>query len=252
MGYEEKAVCLKVTMRRTTKEIAEIMKYAKELIDSLPYKVSARKIFYKLVQYRGLQKKDYTNFKAYTSDYRKNFKDGWHPNIMHDGVRQFYPRGFPKDAQPAEPDRIIDRPCYSELWFESVGMIDQFFYYTKDYHISLLPFMGDLSIPMKWETAERLEKVHETYGKHIKILYFGDCDDKGKKIPHSALSDIRAWCKVGFEVVHIGLTLEQAMAYKIPKNVTKPGAYQWEGLTDAQAKEIILSGLKMIKWSKRG
>ncbi len=33
-------------------------------------------------------------------------------------------------------------------------------------------------------------------GKSITILYFGDCDAKGKVIPFSALKDVKRWMGV--------------------------------------------------------
>ena len=123
-------------------------------------------------------------------------------------------------------------------------MHGQFEYYTKDYRVSLQPFRGDCSIPIKWKLAKKLEQIAEKYGKPIEILYFGDYDKKGLQIFNSALKDIRQWCKTDFDVERIGLTIEQAQSMSIPENPNKPGTYQWEALNDEQAGQLIVNAVE--------
>ena len=54
----------------------------------------------------------------------------------------------------------------------------------------------------------------------------------------------RAWSKVPFTLERVGLTLEQAKAFNIPENPDHPNAYQWEALTDEQAKTLIVNSLE--------
>ncbi len=229
--------------------VAEILNKAMALIVSVPYSVPGRWVFYQLVQRYGLPKSDYKNFKAWTSRARKDFWNGWTPTTMYDSIRSAIIRGVPEPARPAEPDRTREQNYYVELWFEARSMFDQFWYYTEDYYVTLVPFMGDASIPFKWEMAKRLEKRHRTYGKPIVILYFGDCDPKGEMIPKSALKDIRAWCSAPFKFIRCGLTPGQAKQYGLPENPEKPGYYQWEALEDKLASKIILDNLKKF-WKK--
>jgi hypothetical protein len=41
-----------------------------------------------------------------------------------------------------------------------------------------------------------------------------------------------------------GLTVEQARRYALPENFERPGQWQWEALSDVQAREIIEGALK--------
>jgi len=81
------------------------------------------------------------------------------------------------------------------------------------------------------------------YRKPVKVLYFGDYDEKGLQIYISALKDIMAWCRVNFEVERIGLTLEQARQLNLPENPLKPNTYQWEALGDKDASTLILGAV---------
>ena len=86
----------------------------------------------------------------------------------------------------------------------------------------------------------------ENYRKPIRIFYFGDRDAKGESIFEAALKDIRAWCPVAFQYERVGLTRQQAVDMGVPENPDKPGAYQWEALTDEQASSLILPILDFI------
>jgi hypothetical protein len=106
----------------------------------------------------------------------------------------------------------------------------------------LVPFGGDVSIPIKKQIADDITKLSES-GKPVTVLYFGDLDPKGKQIPLSAMSDIREWTPVDFEYVRVGLDLDQVIKYSIPENPMKKGEYQWEALDDQAAKHIITDSL---------
>ena len=135
------------------------------------------------------------------------------------------------------------------IMYEAKAMTGQFEEYTK--HIPLIPFGGVPSIPFKYDIAKVIEWADKRYGKPIVILYFGDCDKKGKQIPKSALKDIRNWCNIDFEFIHCGLTLEQARKFKLPEDPEKPGKFQWEALDDVQAKDIICSNVKKYQKKNR-
>lgn len=222
----------------------EILKYAMKKIQSVPYNVSARWVFYQLVQAGIIRKKEIKRFDALLSRARKSFWNGWKPDILKDTIRKCCFKGENYVYFDLGLDSIRYQDCYVQIWFEAEAMHGQFEYYMKEYRTSLIPFRGDCSIPIKWEIAKKLEAMATKYAKPIKILYFGDYDEKGLQIYHSALKDIKAWCNVEFDVERVGLTLEQADRLNIPDNPLKPHTYQWEALNDEQAGNLIVNALE--------
>lgn len=233
----------------------ETMAIALQHVGSVPYRVSLRWLFYRLLQ-DGIYtaKADYLRFKSLQGSWRKAFKNGWTPYTLADSTRKPIRRvyGYRSHSQaerglPRQVSRKIDlhidhfyqQENYVEIWFEAKAMAGQFEYYTKD--IDLIPFGGDPSLAFKWDLAKYLEEQAEYYDKPIKILYFGDCDAKGGQIIDSAARDIQNWCDADIEVVRCGLTPGQARKYKL--QTLDKGQYQWEALTDDAAREIILSAL---------
>ena len=241
-------------------KIAELERIARKHIDSVPYSVSLRWVFYRLLQ-NGIysEKGDYDRWCAQASKFRH---DGtWNPDMLEDSTRVVVSRGL---AQAWKKQKIIDyiieprnlagyflnshfdrQACYAELWFEARAMLGQFEQYTR--YIVLRPFGGDYTIGPKYQAAKDLMKNAKRFGKPIKILYFGDCDKKGNSILASASTGpkgLMKWCDVPVEWVWCGLTQAQATLYKIPSNPDKPGEYQWEALTDAAAREIISHALE--------
>jgi hypothetical protein len=132
---------------------------------------------------------------------------------------------------------------YVEVWFEAAAMLAQFEYYTCGM-VTLRPFQGAPSISCKWQIAKSLEKVHEQYGLPIKILYFGDYDASGRLIPITAARDIQGWCDVDFDFVRCGLNAGDGQRLGIPENFERPGTFQWEGLPDAAARDLITTSLE--------
>ena len=226
-----------------TKEILDV---AMGTIKSVPYAVSLRWVFYQIVQRHGVQKSYWDSFKKITSRARKNFYGEWNPGTTQDSVRDFYDYAFPRKARKAVSDHIEGQKNYVEIWFEARAMLEQFIYHTRDYRANLLPFGGDVSIPIKWDTAMRFRRVKNDYKLPIVVLYFGDLDKKGEQIRKVAEKDIRKWANVNFKLVYCGLTASQAKGFKIPENPEKPGEYQWEALSDEHAKEMIVGNLKKV------
>lgn len=221
-----------------------LLDYAMAKIKSVPYSVTARWAFYQLVQAGLVEKKKGKTFEYLTRRARKEFWNGWYPGLLTDSVREGHFKGERGTYFLHLEDSIREQKCYIQLWFEAEAMHGQFEYYTKEYRVSLVPFRGDCSIPMKWELAKKLEQIAEKYGLPIQILYFGDYDKKGLQIFQSALKDIKRWCKADFNVERVGLTLEQAQTLNIPDNPNSPGSYQWEALNDAQAGALIVEAVE--------
>lgn len=230
---------------------AGILDKAYELVRSVLYQVTARWLFYRLLQEAFFKDKDAykTKFLPLLSKARKSFYKQWNPGTLADDTRVSVIRGdgfsdensFLEAVGRAEChlDKWQDQECYLEIWFEAKAMAGQFKHYTK--HITLRPFGGDCSIPMKWHIARELKAKYSQYEKPVVVLYFGDLDPKGLQIPESALKDIRLWSQIDFEFIRCGLNPGDQFTYNIPENPDKPGTYQWEALSDAAAKELIES-----------
>jgi len=220
-----------------------------ELVKGVPYQVSARWLFYALLQEGTYSDKG--NYKSkllpLMAKARKCFYKGWRPDTLSDDTREAIIRGdgFCSEMDWLEAvgrsecslDKWVTQETYVELWFEAKAMRGQFEYYTD--HITLRPFGGDPSIPYKWAIAKALEEASDAYEIPIVIIYFGDLDPKGLTIPESAVKDIRDWCKVDFEFIRGGLNPGDEVKYGIPDNPEKPGTYQWEALSDEVAGEVI-------------
>lgn len=229
---------------------AKILEIAMKHVKSVPYKVSLRWLFYRLLQ-EGIYKKknDYHfKFKDLMSRARHTRYNGWNPDTLADDSRSMLIRGFgatDEDEAINEIDCYLDKFLNQEYFimilYEANAMTGQFKQHTE--HIPLVPFGGDPSIPYKWKTTLVVKEAHRRYNKPIVLLYFGDCDNKGIEIRETAINDMRNWSDVDFKVVFCGLTLDQAEKYNLPENPDKPNQYQWEALSDEQAREIILSNV---------
>ena len=226
-----------------------------ELVESVPYDVSARWLFYRLLQEGYYSKKtDYKNkFLPATSKARHAFYKQWRPDTLADETREPIIRGngfktpgewvrAVQSGLECELDKWYSQEQYIELWYEARAMTDQFRHYTR--HINLRPMGGQPSIRFKWDSAKDIERIAKRYSNPITVLYFGDLDTAGETIAQVVERDVRKWCSVPFEFVHCGLTLDQVQRYNVPENPEKPGQYQWEALTDTAASEIISARTK--------
>jgi hypothetical protein len=229
-------------------------------MDALPYKVSNRWAFYRILQDLGYKKDAYKTWIKWESRARKNFWGGYAPDTFEDDTRDTHwtGTGYASFAEWLESLKY-DNPVYDAFnrqgrivvcCFEARAMEQQFQYYLGRYRISLIPFGGDYTIEPKWRVAKQLAYWYNGYHLPIIVLYFGDCDKKGRQIPESAFKDIRKWAQVPFEVRWCGLTPDQVEKYNLPENPERRGQYQWEALEDPQAAEIILSALDQV-WSRR-
>jgi hypothetical protein len=242
---------------RSSPRIAEILNWCLKRVEAVPYRVTARWLFYRLVQERGFQKKQYKQFLKWTSNARKRFYKGWAPDMLADDTRTAHLRGYGYESPEAWMESFKREECVldkyavqqniCEIWFEAEAMFSQFSHYTGPYHVTLRPFKGDASIDYKWRIAKDLEDL-AWYNKPIIILYFGDLDPKGLEIPNNALKDIRAWCSTPFQLIRCGINKEHIQEYGLIENPEKPGTYQWEALNEAQAQKLILDNLERF-WS---
>lgn len=254
---------------------AYILGRAWDWIQSVPYATTARWVFYRLLQDGTYSTKSgYKQLLALTSKARKGFYDEWRPWTLADDTRApvlmqregYYHLhlrgdGFKdgsdwlsrvKDEINCPLDRWASQPVYAEVWFEAAAMMGQFLHYANE-NMPLLAFRGDVSIPEKWRTAQRLADRYKDLQKPIHIYYFGDFDPKGLTIPLSAWRDISTWAAAllinqgvepeatkGILNYHrMGINPNHIKELSIPENPERPGAYQWEALDDEQASSLI-------------
>lgn len=224
-------------------------------IESVPYKVSVRWVFYRLLQ-EGFYstKEDYKRLVSITSRARKSFWNGWYPDLLADESRApiIESYGFENEEEWREAIRdgvacSLDKTLGQEhriiIAYEARAMTGQFKEYTDG--IDLYPFAGDASIPYKWSLAKEIEYSNLP----VVLIYFGDYDTKGLQIAKSAMRDISAWSDEPFDFKRGGLDADHIDRYGMPENPDKPGEYQWEALQDHQALEIIDEALDGL-WSR--
>ncbi len=233
---------------------AALLDRAMEHVKSVPYKVSARWLYYRLFQEGVIPQKNsktYSNFLSLTSRARHAAWNDWRPDTTSDETREAIHRAYGARNQTHAIqsfarelkfdvfftfDHWYKQDRFVMIWFEARAMAEQFKYYTTT--IDLYPMGGQPSIPYKYEIAKDIEWMRGKYGKPVTVLYFGDLDYAGETISNTVEDDVRKWCNVDFDVVWCGLTEEQVQRHGIPASAEKPG-YQWESLTDAAAREII-------------
>ena len=233
----------------------EILNRALEHIESVEYQVTARWLFYRLLQDGYYSAKDdyKSKYLPLLSKARKNYYEEWHPNILVDDSRTPHPhQGGSKNAQAwgnelithgvqVRLDHWYKQGNYVEVWFEAEAMVRQFQHYTSG--ITLRPFSGMPSIHYKYQAALALTEAWSEYQTDVVVLYFGDYDQAGFQIATSSVRDIRNWCDAPFEFIRCGLNDGDGNKYGIPENPDHPGEYQWEALDDASAETLIVTSV---------
>ena len=229
---------------------AEWLDWLYDRIQLAPYEVTARWAFYRLVEEYDFVKSDYHKFLVTTSKARKRYYSKYNPTTFVDDTRTMsneYGNGFesvtdwfnsqankrPKLAFEHKQEYIVF------VCFEAKAMIRQFAHYLDKYRVCLVPFGGDPSIPFKYKLATEIEEVADKYDKPVKVLYFGDYDEKGMQIPENAMKDVRAWSGVDFEFIRIGINDEHVKDLGISEDPEHPGKFQWEALDEKAAEKLI-------------
>lgn len=254
---------------KPTQAVARILRLALAEVATVPYAVTARWVFYRLLQQAILDKKgDYKRLLKYLSKARKQWYRGWRPDTLTDDTRAALVRGSGfrtgqgwVDAlarTACNLDRWLSQATYVEIWFEAAAMTSQFQFYANE-NIPLLAFHGDISIPAKWDAASRLVRRWRQMRKPIHVMYYGDLDAKGLQIPLTARDDVRQMMVdalyvtegreayeadrremlTNFTFTRIGLNDDQIARYNVPENPERPGTYQWEAVPDEAAQELI-------------
>ena len=254
--------------------VARLLDRAFGYIAASPYQVTARWVFYRLLQDGTFtEKSDYKRLLSYLSKARKGFYRRWTPATLADDTRAASVRGVGFDEGQGWLEAVLEQTeCkldrwqaqsrYVEVWFEASAMQSQFAFYTNE-NVPLLAFHGDVSIPEKWKATQRLVNRWLKLRTPMTVLYYGDLDPKGLEIPISARRDVTEFAgrylfeTMGypedhkeflerfdefledFNFIRVGLNDEHVDQYGIPENPERPGTYQWEGLDDDAAQELI-------------
>lgn len=262
-------------MTRKNIKWTPLLEWGLEQIKALAYDATSRWTFYRIADKFGLSKKIYKLFLKACGARRKGFKEGWTPFTLTDDSRQIKTKGNGASSYwlfsqwfGEAPEVSVWQfcPIYVEAWVEANAMMSQFDHLLPG--ITLRPLKGDWSIDGKWKATEEIA-MRLCDGKDVYILYFGDCDKKGREIPESAWNQIQRWLKDGTAKQHLlaekvvgqskikfiygGLTEKQARKFKLIESVgdkAKPGEYQWESLSDEQAREVIKCTLAKIPLDK--
>jgi len=223
-------------------KICEWLARGFEHVQSAPYKVSARWVFYRLLEDGFFDNKD-----DYTNKFEKPFSKArhaissncqavldWKPDtVIDETIMTINRTGYYETAEKWREnlrcylDHNYTQPVYLEIWFEARAMIGQFQHYTE--RILLRPFGGYSGIFECWNIAKELERAADSYQKPMQIIYFGDLDQYGEDIGGVSLRYVRKWCEVEFDFVK-GTTDDQIKDLRVK---------QWEAISDQQAGEII-------------
>jgi hypothetical protein len=240
---------------KPSQENAAWLDWAQTRIARIPYKPTARWVFYRLVQEKGFTKDDYKRFLGVTSKARKGYYKNWTPETFADDTRGIigeYGLGYTSptswfESQLDKRPRLEIGHHQDELviaCFEAKAMVGQFKYLLEDLRIPMCPFGGDASIPFKYKIAEMIDYCKRFGDKELFVLYFGDYDPKGLEIPENAMRDIDSWCDKTFTYIRCGINKEHIDKYNIPDQPEAPGKYQWEALDESAAQEIIMDAVE--------
>jgi len=222
---------------------------------SVPYQVSARWLFYRLLQDGWVSTKgDYKKVISLLSKARKSFHAEWRPDTLADDTREVVGAGhgyrdleewmqtIAEDQVFSYVDRWQEQVNYVIVCFEAKAMASQFDHYLPAW-VPRVAFGGDVSIPAKWKIAKLFAWAHQRYDVPLHLVYFGDLDPKGLLIPESAKVDIEDWLPVlaqdDFQYTRAGLNEGDQDTYGIAENPERPGTYQWEALDDDTAGTLI-------------
>ncbi len=244
------------------KRIADLLDRALEIVNSVPYTVTLRWLFYNLHQegwFEGDKAKQYKNFSDTMSRLRHSpdeFLERWPIELADDRRDPIHYTEWYRSPQEwlaaaaneisCNVDNMVGQANYIMIAFEAEAMQRQFVHYAGPYGVSLWPFSGMTSIPYKKRMARHIEIMARRFNLPVIILYFGDYDDAGQIIGESSFRHVRKWCGYRFDAFRVGLTLGQVRKYNIPSDINNPGKYQWEALPDQAAKEVITEALDRV------
>lgn len=213
------------------------------------YVLTLRQLHYQLVANDPLyvnHDSAYKKLSTILDDCRYSGQIDW--NAIEDRGRVPYLPYFVVDVEDALNDTLdqyrIDRQLgqtnYIELWTEKDALSGILRRTTEKYHIQLVVNKGYTSSSAIYGAYQRFIRRIQNRQK-VTILYFGDHDPSGLDMVRDIRERLTFFFDNGdysylaaglnFEVVPIGLTMEQIREYNLPENPTK--------LTDSRAAGYI-------------
>jgi hypothetical protein len=156
-------------------------------------------------------------------------------------------------------DRQEGQDTHVELWTEKDALSGILGRPASKYHIRLCVNKGYTSDSAIYSAYERFSDLINN-GKRVVILYFGDHDPSGLDMIRDIRERLELMFENGertseadgmFEVIQIGLTMQQIKQYKLPPNpakitdsraaayIKKHGAMSWE--VDALDPKVLVS-----------
>lgn len=261
--------------RGPQEDTARLLDRALEIQASVPYRVTLRWLFYNLWQEgwfvhvqptakANAKKRAYQDFSLLMSRLRHSsgeYHERWPIELADDRRDPVYrSEGFASAQEWLDRERerlacVIDKMSTQDFYilvaFEAEAMLSQFEYLTEAWGVDLWPFSGNTSIPYKKRLARAIEWASTKFAKPVIILYFGDYDPAGLKIPESAFRHVRKWARCSFEAYRVGLNAEHIERYNVPEDPEHPGKYQWEALNNTGATELVTSALSRFLYQDK-
>lgn len=206
--------------RKLIADIDEILTYYQER----GMQITVRQIYYQCVS-RNLisnNKQQYNKISEVITDGRLAGLLDW--DVIEDRTR--YTREIPHWRKPqdiikaaAEQYRIDTRasqPCYIECWIEKDSLVSILEDTCRTYDIACFSCRGYPSVTALREAALRFNDKQ----KKCVILYAGDHDPSGLKIPEAIQENLKEF-NANVELRRIGLNLAQIEQLNLPPNFAK-------------------------------
>jgi len=236
----------------------EVIQHIVDIVDEYSadgYVLTLRQLHYQLVKSNWIVNHDsaYKKLGNILDDCKYAGVIDW--DNIEDRGRQPYLPYYVRDVEHALNDTIeqyrINRQkgqqTYIELWTEKDALSAILKRSTEKYHIQLVVNKGYTSSSAIYNAYQRCVRQIKS-GQRVVILYFGDHDPSGLDMIRDIRQRLELMLRQGehyedlfydtgneiderFEVLPIGLTMEQIKKYNLPANPTK--------LTDSRANKYI-------------
>lgn len=235
-------------------------------VTNAPYKVSVRWLLYRLLEdgtLTGDKKKEERNLDTLLikARYSRRFPF-WNPDTLADETRTpilcsvisdkpirnsvaHWKANVKENGVNCPLDPYVYQPEYFAVCYEARAMTGQFQYLIPG--VDLFPCGGQTSLTYRYEMAQTISDAALHYANlreqdtaKATVLYFGDNDEYGYKIYDTVEHYLGEWKlpQVKLDVQRIGLNSGPIK--------------QWEGLSDDQAKALLVQGLTSVNYDFDG
>lgn len=222
----------------------KVVEVTDNLCDYWP--LTLRQIFYQLVAAGHIENNSnrYKALSVICSDMRKDGLLSW--AVMEDRMRrvsgkrgwknveEFIASELNSFLRPEYYDRCLVQQVdqYAELWVEKDALSRIFEDVAYSYCVRVVTCRGQVSTTFLKDYADRAKRA-AVQGKRPVIIYGGDLDPSGWKIPIAAQETLFRDFGVDVEFDRLALNLDQVEKYRLPNN---PDALKW---SDANAREYV-------------